>query len=94
MNVFIISWESEQSGWIQIVHLIIITIGEHIVAYESLTGGDEDIGINEPAHLGIIVTAVEVIEVGFCRVVLFQIEREIKREVKFGKPFNKLYYQR
>ena len=48
--------------WIFIVHRIVVAICEHIAAEEALAGGGKDVRIDEPAHLRVIVTAVQVIE--------------------------------
>ena len=41
---------------------IIPAIGKHIVAEEALAGGNEDVGIDESADFGIVITGLEVIE--------------------------------
>ena len=43
---------------------VIITICKHIVPDNALSGGCVGIGIDEPTHSGVIVTALEIIEVG------------------------------
>ena len=39
-------------------------IGKHIIAQQALAGRREGIGIDKSADLGIIITALEVIEAG------------------------------
>jgi hypothetical protein len=41
---------------------IIQAICEHVVADYALTGGSKCVGIEESAHLGVVITALEVIE--------------------------------
>ena len=40
----------------------VITIREHIAAEEALTGGGEAVGVDEAAEVGVVVTALQVIE--------------------------------
>ena len=44
---------------------IIIAIGEHVIAQQTLAGGDVAVGIEESTPLGVVVTGLEVIEPGF-----------------------------
>ena len=50
--------------WIRIVYWIAQAIGKHVIADNALTSGCECVRIDEPAHLGVIVTTLEIIEVG------------------------------
>ena len=52
------------AGWIHAIDRIIIAVGEHIVAEDTLTSGDKGIGVEEAADLGIIITGLQVIEPG------------------------------
>ena len=47
------------------IHRIIQTIRIRVMPENALTGGEEDIGGNEPADFGVIVPALEVVEAGF-----------------------------
>lgn len=49
---------------------IIATIREHIVTHDAAIGADDAVGIQEPTHLRVIVTAIEVIELRLCVVVI------------------------
>ena len=48
----------------------IITICKHIIAQDALAGRCEGIGINESADLGIVISALEIVERGLGFVVL------------------------
>ena len=52
----------EEAFWICPVHRVIETISEHIAAEEPLTGGGEAVGIDEAAEIGVVITALQVIE--------------------------------
>ena len=41
---------------------VVVTIGEHVIAQEALAGGGEGIGVEETAEVGIVISALEVIE--------------------------------
>ena len=43
----------------------IITISKHIIAEDTLAGGDKGVGVDESAEFGIVVTALEVIQLSF-----------------------------
>ena len=45
-------------------HGIIVTIGKHIISQQALAGGDVDVGIEEAAYCGIIISALQVIQPG------------------------------
>ena len=47
------------------VYRIVIAIRKHIIAQQSLAGGDEGVGVEESTPCGIIITALEIIEPGF-----------------------------
>ena len=49
---------------ISTVNRIIVAVGKHVVAEDALAGGNEGICIDESAYLGIIITALQVIEPG------------------------------
>ena len=44
---------------------VIPAIRIRVMPENALTGGEEDIGGNEPADFGVIVPALEVVEAGF-----------------------------
>ena len=44
---------------------IVIAVGEHVVTYQSLAGGDEGVGVDEAADSGVVITALEVIKTRF-----------------------------
>lgn len=52
------------AGWVGIINRIIVAIGKHIVAEETLPGRCEGIGINESADLGVVITALKIVEPG------------------------------
>ena len=43
-----------------------MAVGKHVIAQDTLSGGDEGIGINESADFGIVISALEIIESGLC----------------------------
>ena len=43
-------------------HRIIPAIGKHVIAQESLAGGDEGIGVDESAPGGIVIAALEIVQ--------------------------------
>ena len=55
---------------INTVHWVVQTVGKHIAAEQALAGGDEGIGIDESAQLGIIITALEIVESGLSSLTL------------------------
>ena len=50
---------------IYIVCRIVITISKHVVAQQTLAGGDKSIGVDESTDLGIVITGLEVVQLGF-----------------------------
>ena len=44
---------------------IVHTVGEHVIAQEALAGGNEGVGIEESAPFGVVIPALEIIELGF-----------------------------
>ena len=55
----------ECSARIKSHNRVIATIGKHIVAQQSLAGGYKSIGVDESTDLGIVITGLEVVELGF-----------------------------
>ena len=51
---------------ISICYGIIQAIGKHIIAQQTLSGAGECIGIKESTDFRIVITGLEVIEVGLC----------------------------
>ena len=49
---------------------IIMAVGKHVIAQDTLSGGDEGIGINESADFGIVISALEIIESGLSVLIL------------------------
>ena len=43
----------------------IIAVGKHIIADDALASGDEGVGVDEAAEVGIVIPGLEVIEAGF-----------------------------
>ena len=41
---------------------IVVAIREHVVSDYPLPGAYEDVGVDEPAHGGVVITAVQIIE--------------------------------
>ena len=58
------------SAWIRIIYRIIVAVGKHIIAQDTLAGGDEGIGVEEAALFGGVIAALEVIKFGFSFIVL------------------------
>ena len=58
----------------------ISTIREHIAAEEALAGACEAVGVYEAADVGIVITALQVIEPRLCGVVLSNEAARIKLE--------------
>ena len=48
-----------------VIDRIIGAVGEHVVTQHALAGGDKGVGVEEAANLGIVITALEVIEASF-----------------------------
>ena len=47
---------------------IVQTVGKHVIAENTLAGGNEGIGVEETAECGIVITALEVIETQLNRI--------------------------
>ena len=43
---------------------IIAAVGEHVIAQDTLAGGDEGIGVDKSAVCGIVITGLQIIEPG------------------------------
>ena len=43
---------------------VIAAICEHVIAEDALAGGDEGVGVDEAADLGVVITALQIIEPG------------------------------
>ena len=56
---------------------IITTICKHIVADEALSGAGITVRINEPANLGVIVAALEIVEAGFGIVIVAAVAERV-----------------
>jgi hypothetical protein len=52
--------------WIAIIDWGIPTIGKHVVAQQTLSGGDEGIGIDKSADFGVVISALEIVQSGLC----------------------------
>ena len=50
------------TGFIGIIHWIIVAISKHVIAQNSLAGGDEGVSVDESAPLGIVITALEIVQ--------------------------------
>lgn len=50
------------------IHWIVVAIREHVIANDPLTGTHEDVGVDEAAHFGIVITAVQVVESRLLRI--------------------------
>lgn len=48
---------------------VIPTIGKHVIAENTLAGGNEGIGVDEAADCGVVITGLQVIEPGIGGVV-------------------------
>ena len=55
---------------IRFVAWVIAAVGKHIVSQQALPGGDEGVGVEEPAPLGVVITALEIIEPGLINTLL------------------------
>ena len=49
-------------SWINVTDGIIPTVGEHVVAQDALAGGNESIDIDKSTDLGIVISALEIVE--------------------------------
>ena len=47
---------------INIIDRIIIAISEHVIAQQALAGGNKRISIDESTNLGVVITALEVVQ--------------------------------
>ena len=61
---------SPKSSWVRTVRRIITTICEHIEADKVAIGVYIAVSIDKSLKLWVIVTAIEVVEAGFCVVVI------------------------
>ena len=43
---------------------VIQAVSKHVIAQNTLAGGCVGVGINKPAYLGIVITGLEVVELG------------------------------
>ena len=50
------------AAWVSVDNRIIPAIREHVVADDTLAGGDECVRVDESADLGVVVAAVQVIQ--------------------------------
>ena len=50
---------------IHIAYWIVITVSKHVIAENALASGSKSVGVDESAYLRIVITALEVIELGF-----------------------------
>ena len=55
----------------------VVTVCKHIIAQESLAGGGHSICIDEPLHNRVIVPALEIVEAGFCIVIVASVSQGI-----------------
>ena len=55
-------WLGQCTGWVAKQDGIIQAVRKHIVAKQTLAGGDEGIGIDESAPGGIVITALEIVQ--------------------------------
>ena len=66
-----------QARWINKHDWIIATIGKHIVPNKALAGGGEGIGVEEAAHLGVVISTLQVVEAGFLVIDISSISQRI-----------------
>jgi hypothetical protein len=50
------------TGFIGIIHWIIVAISKHVIAQDALPGGDKGIGVDESAPGRIVITALEIVQ--------------------------------
>ena len=50
------------TGRIRIVDGVIVAVGKHVIAEQALAGGNKCVGVDEPPDLGVVITALEVIQ--------------------------------
>jgi hypothetical protein len=43
------------------VYRVVVTIGKHVIAQDSLPGGNKGVGVDKSAPGGIVVAALEII---------------------------------
>jgi hypothetical protein len=46
-------------------HWIVITVSKHVVTEQTLTSGSKGISVDKTTNLGVVITALEVIQPGF-----------------------------
>ena len=44
----------------------VVAVHKHIVAEGALAGGDEGIGAEEAAEIGVVISGLEIVKPGFC----------------------------
>ena len=44
---------------------IVIAIGKHVIAQDALPGRNKCVCVDESTHLGIVITGLEIVELGF-----------------------------
>ncbi len=53
------------SGRVYSIYGVIPAVRKHIVSEQALAGGNENIGVDEAAPFGVVITALEIIQPGF-----------------------------
>ena len=63
-------WSNEVSGEIYLGNRIITTIRKHVVPEEALAGACIAVGVDESSEGGVVISALQVIEARFSRMIL------------------------
>ena len=59
------------------IHRVVPTVGKHVIAQEALAGGGVAVCVDETGNAGIIVTALQVVEIGFSVLVVPSVSQGI-----------------
>ena len=57
--------QSAHTTGVRMVDWVIPAVCEHVASQDALAGGDIGVGVDEPAHLWVIISALQVIEARF-----------------------------
>ena len=58
------NWQRNITIWIIVIDRSVATIGKHVIAKHTLSGGCIGVRINESADLRIVISGLEVVELG------------------------------
>ena len=64
VHLAVATQQAEVAAGIMVITGIVHTIRKHVIAQQTLAGGNEYVGVEEPAPFGVIIPALEIIEPG------------------------------